>query len=303
MADIRKRSGSKGVTYQVRYPSQATKSGYVYATFDTLKDARAYKENSASRSKHGPLSLEIRSVEQGMRKFLDICENEGCDGRDPITKGTVQNYEYRSEIVNKYTWPKLIHELTAPDIVEFRSWLLRNYSRAVAHKALTLFHSMVLELMRRGILAHDFAAGISVQTKSRYDEPVSIPTEKEIQQLLAAAERLANSKNLTIAYAWRRYRPMLNLAVDSGMRPQEYIVVGNSHFTAKGVQIERALERLGEISVPKTPAARRFIELSEGTTDMVRHYAKNHAAPNKFDLVFPSENGANLWRTPTKPLF
>ena len=33
MSDIRKRTGSKGTTYQVRYPSEAAKSGYAYETF------------------------------------------------------------------------------------------------------------------------------------------------------------------------------------------------------------------------------------------------------------------------------
>ena len=45
MADIRKRNGLKGTTYQVRYPSKTTKSGYVYATFATLKEARAFRED------------------------------------------------------------------------------------------------------------------------------------------------------------------------------------------------------------------------------------------------------------------
>ena len=43
MADIRKRTGAKGTTYQVRYPTPGTKSGYAYATFSTLKEARAFR--------------------------------------------------------------------------------------------------------------------------------------------------------------------------------------------------------------------------------------------------------------------
>jgi integrase len=66
--------------------------------------------------------------------------------------------------------------------------------------------------------------------------------------------------------------------------------------TDKGVQVDRALERLGEISVTKTPAGRRFIDLSIDTLDMVHHYAKNHAVSNKYDLVFPTENGR--WLAP-----
>jgi integrase len=45
MSDIRKRVGSKGTTYQVRYPNKATKSGYAYKTFDTRKEAQAFLES------------------------------------------------------------------------------------------------------------------------------------------------------------------------------------------------------------------------------------------------------------------
>jgi integrase len=296
MSDIRKRNGSKGITYQVRYPSKASSTGYAYRTFATLKEAREFRENSSGRSTNGPLSKDIRTVEQGLQKWLDVCAKEGRNGRDPVTAGTIQNYEYRAGVIRAYDWQKPLHELTAPDIVEFRSWLLRNHSRVVAHKALSSLHSMVKELMTRGILAHDFMSGISVQTSSRYDEPVSIPTEAEIHALLAAADRLANAKNPKVARSWRRYRPMLYLAVDSGMRPQEYVVVPKANLKENGVEVDRALERLGEISVTKTPAGRRFIDLSPGTLDMVRHYAKHHAVPNKYDLVFPTETGR--WQSP-----
>ena len=291
MSDIRKRNGSKGISYQVRYASKAAKTGYAYKSFETMKEARTFLEDSAARRKNGPLSSEIRTIEQGLRKWLDVCAREGRNGRDPVTAGTVQNYEYRAGIIRAYEWKKPLHELTAPDIVEFRSWLLLHHSRSVAHKALASLHSMVRELMTRGILAHDFASGITIQSRSRYDEPVSIPTEAEIHALLAAADRLANSKNPKIQRSWRRYRPMLYLAVDSGMRPQEYIVLPRTNVTDKGVQVDRALERLGEISVTKTPAGRRFIDLSPHTLDMVQHYASRHAVPNKYDLVFPTENG------------
>jgi integrase len=291
MADIRKRIGSKGITYQVRYPSKASPTGYAYETFATLKEAREFREDSAARSKSGPLSKEIRTVEQGLQKWLDVCAKEGRNGRDPVTAGTMENYEYRAAIIRAYDWQKPIHELTAPDIVEFRSWLLHNHSRAVARKALTSLHSMVRELMTRGVLAHDFVSSITIQTSSRYDEPVTIPSEADIHALLAAADRLANSKNPQVQRSWRRYRPMLYLAVDSGMRPQEYVVLPRENVLAKGVQVDRALERMGEISVTKTPAGRRFIEISPDTLDMVRHYAKHHAVPNKYDLVFPTETG------------
>ena len=292
MSDIRKRIGRKGTTYQVRYPSKANKSGYAYATFDTRKEAQAFLESGKARAPSLSPGSDIRTVAQGVQKWLDICEKEGRNGREPVTDYTLANYEYRAEIILRYAWEKQLHELAKPDIIQFRSWLLENYSRDVAHKALTSFHSMIREMVGRAVLAHDVAAGICITATSRYDEPVSIPSEKEIRDLLAAADRLADSKNQTIAKSWKRYRPMLYLAVDTGMRPQEYLALARSSLKETGVEVDRALEGGGTaITVTKTRAGRRFIDVSAETMDMVRHYVEHHSPDNEYDLVFPNHDG------------
>ena len=292
MADIRKRVGKKGTTYQVRYPSNTAKSGYAFKTFDTLKAAREFRESYRGQEARQPLKSEIKTVADGIDKWLRVCEKEGCDGRDPVTNYTLKTYEYRASLMNAYSWEKEIHELHSPDIVEFRSWLVRNYSRDQARKVLSSFNSMMKEMAIRGFVASNVAAGISVRADSRYDEPVSIPTPEEVQTLLSAADELANSKNRQTARTWQRYRPMLYLAADSGMRPQEYLVVPRTNLKERGVEVDRALERPGyKISVTKTPAGRRFIDLSAETLDMVRHYADNHAVDSKHDLVFPTASG------------
>ncbi|MRG71085.1 tyrosine-type recombinase/integrase [Alphaproteobacteria bacterium HT1-32] len=300
MSDIRKRTGKKGTTYQVRYPSKATKSGYAFKTFSTLKEAREFIESGSLKSLRSTSSNEKISVEEGLQRWLDICEKEGRDGRDPVTKYTLKIYEYRRSIIEAYGWDRPLNEITTPDVVEFRSWLLRHYSRDQAKKALSSFHSMVLEMVKRGYLQHDIAAGISVNGASRYDQPIVIPTVDEVRALLSAADRLANSRNLLTQRTWERYRPMLYLAADSGMRPQEYIVVPRSNIRNKGVEVDRALELGGGISVTKTRAGRRFIDLSQHTYDMIRHYSDNHPDPGKHDLVFPTKSGkwqsTNNWR-------
>lgn len=225
--------------------------------------------------------------------WLRICEKEGLNGREPVTGYTLDNYEYRATFIKSYAWPKRLHDLTTPDIVAFRSWFLTgNASRAVASKVLSSLHSVLKEMTIRGYLPHNPATGVSIRADSRYDGPVSIPTRAEIVALLSAADTLANAKNQTIAKAWERYRPMLYLAVDSGMRPQEYLALAKSALRPHGVQVERALEGCGSaISVTKTPAGRRFIDLSADTLDMVRHYAKHKSVRNDYDLIFPTDNG------------
>lgn len=293
MADIRKRVGEKGTTYQVRCPDKGSKSGYSYSTFSTKKEALAFRENSTARQGAASTDGKGLSVAEATDQWLRICQKEGLNGREPVTNYTHENYVYRAAFIKAYNWPRRLPELTPPDIVAFRSWLLGGQiSRVVASKVLSSFHSLMKEMVIRGFLTHNPATGISVRSDARYSRPVCIPSKQDVVALLEAADRLANSKNKLTAKTWRRYRPMLYLAVDSGMRPQEYLAISQSSIRKNGIYVDRAIEGGGtEISVTKTPAGRRLIELSPYTLEMVRNYAGNYAPENEHDLVFPATNG------------
>jgi len=82
--------GRKGTTYQVRYPSRTAKTGYEYATFDTLKEARAFTENLGSyKSVPGGQAI---SVIEAVDRWLSICEKIGRDGREKVEKQTYNEY-------------------------------------------------------------------------------------------------------------------------------------------------------------------------------------------------------------------
>jgi len=289
MSDIRKRVGRKGTTYQVRYPSKETKSGYAYATFATRKEAVTFVESGRTRQATTSYLSEIRTVEQAIDKWLEICEHEGRHGKDPVTDAVLENYQRRARFMKRYEWDKELHELQAPDIVRFRSWLLKNLTRDQARSTLSSFHSVLLEMQARGVLIADPASGVSIQ-QSRYKEPVAIPSMKEMNTILTTCDRLANSKNGTIAKAWERYRPMIYLAADSGMRPQEYIALAEAGLLDNGVRVIQALDRSNRIGPPKTQAGRRFIPVGSGTLEMAKHYADKHGDG---DLVFPSREGGH----------
>ena len=173
MSDIRKRTGAKGTTYQVRYPSTAEKSGYAYKTFTTMKEARAFLESGRTQTNTGVSDSSIRTLPEAVSSWLDICIREGRDGRDPVTPYTHKLYGYRADIMNAYQWEKQLHELQTPDVVKFRSWLLQNYTRDQAKKVLSSFHSVIKEMALRGHIGSNVAAGVSVRTESRYDTPES----------------------------------------------------------------------------------------------------------------------------------
>ena len=302
MADIRKRIGKKGTTYQVRYPSKTTKSGYAFKSFGTLKEARAFKEDSQARKSNDVSNLHSLSVYQMVDKWLSICEMEGTDGNEPVTSYTLKNYEYIAKFICNYPWAKNLHELTPPDIVEFRSWLLEHCpSRFVARRALSCFQTAIGEMVLRGHVMANVARGITINSNSRYDQPITPPTLEEFHALLQAADRLANSKNAQIANSWERYRPMVYLAGDTGMRPGEYLALPKFNLFETEVKVDRAIERSGtKISVTKTPAGWRWIDLSPETKDIVTYYAENLASPSDYDLVFPAASGKwqciNNWR-------
>lgn len=287
MSDIRKRTGPTGTTWQVRFQNPDSITGYSYKSFATQKEARAFVEGPKSTA---PPSQGM-SVATAIETWLNVCEKEGRDGKPPVSAATHRYYTYVAGIMKAYPWKKGIRSLGKPDIVEFRSWLIAEHGRYLAAKTLTYFHSVLAEMGSRGELENNVAAGVTVRQDTRYKEHVVIPTTEEIGALLKAADDLANAKNLQTAKAWARYRPMLYLAVDSGMRPQEYVALAGSAIHKTGVQVERAIDRSGMLSVTKTPAARRFIELSPETLDMLTHYRDNLATPNKFDLVFPTSTG------------
>ena len=267
-------------------------------TFATRKEAQAFLESGKVQESTRATHPEVDTVAKAADWWLKICEKEGLNGREPVTLYTLQNYTYRASFIIEYEWPKTLAALTAPDIVAFRSWLLQSeLSRTMASKVLSTLHSIMKEMAIRGVIPHNVASGISIRTDSRYEAPIKVPSKSDVLALLSAADTLANSKNIQIAKTWRRYRPILYLAADSGMRPQEYLALSKQNITDKGVLVDRAIDGSGfGLSVTKTKAGRRFIDLSTETIAMIRHYADHHAVDNEYDLVFPAQNGRWMCR-------
>ena len=70
MSDIRKRTGAKGTTYQVRYADPGAASGYAYKTFETRKEALAFRETAKPVTSPSAHSAGIVTVADGMQKWL-----------------------------------------------------------------------------------------------------------------------------------------------------------------------------------------------------------------------------------------
>ena len=81
---------------------------------------------------------------------------------------------------------------------------------------------------------------------------------------------------------------MLYLAADSGMRPQEYIAAARATCGQGRIRSIARLSASVKISVTKTPAGHRFIDLSPDTVATWSSITSRHHAPaSKYDLLFP----------------
>lgn len=293
MADIRKRSGSKGTTYQVRYASSAAKTGYAYASFNTLKEARAFTENLGS-FKHAPDGGPM-TVQEAVDTWLRVCEKIGRDGREKVELETYKEYRRRAAVMSEYVWSKPLHELVAADVVAFRNWLLLNKTRDLARRTLSSFHSVMIEMHRQGKIPLDPAAGITIRNGGRYEEEdaeVEIPTDDEVRAIYAAADRMA-AKNEYMAECWARYRPLIYLAGFTGMRPSEirglaWSQIGNDH-----VKITQRADRTGNIGPVKSRAGRRTLYLPKVVMEMLNEWREACPASKK-NLVFPTASGAPM---------
>ena len=294
MADIRKRTGKKGTTYQVRYPSKASKSGYTFATFNTLKEARYFIQNIGSLPNR--TSSHIKTVSQTVELWLNICEKIGRDGRESVEPETLKEYKRRAKVMIEYPWSKDIQELDSADIVHFRNWLLEHKSRDLARRTLSSFHSMVIEMKHQGHIKDDPAAGISIKSGGRYeteDSEVQIPSDQEVQDILKAADQMGK-KNDYMAERWARYRPMIYLASLSGMRPSEYRGLPWQHLYEDRVEVRQRADKTGIIGPVKSRAGRRTIYLPRLVTDMIFDWKEN-APKSKHNLIFPTNSGRPLF--------
>lgn len=286
MADIRKRKGEKQDTYQVRYLQKNGKSGY--KTFLRRKDAQLFIESLSTRK---PEDSEFKTMNAAVRLWLDVCRNEGRGGRPPVSAFTYQLYEVRGDLMCEYDWGKGPHELNRADVVKFRSWLLRRTSRYMASKTLLSLHSVVKELIDRDILLHDPVSDVTIQLE---DEEVDIPTAVEVKAMLKATDDLAAALDQRTANVWAIYRPMIWLAVGSGMRPQEYLALPHRDVMNNAIRVSQALKKTGDIGKPKTKSGLRIIPIEPQTMDILHSFIAKRDKWNPDDLIFGTRSNTPI---------
>lgn len=293
MSDIRKRTGAKGTTYQVRYAVPGANTGHVYKSFDTRKEALAFRETIGTRNR--PAKITPITVPDGVQRWLDICEKIGRDGREVVERETLKEYRRRANVICEYPWETCLADLRPADCVQFRNWLLTNKSRDLARRTLSSFHSMLIEMKHQDEIDSDPAFGLTVKAHGRYEDDdgqVEIPSDDDMRAILAAADRMG-SKNDYMRKCWARYRPIIYLAAFSGMRPSEYRGLTWDNIHVDRVEVAQRADKTGVIGPVKSRAGRRTIYLPRIVTEMIFAWRKD-CPKSDLNLVFPTDSGKPL---------
>lgn len=291
MADIRKRKGTTGPSWQVRYHDPASGKAR-YKSFARRKEADAFLSTlGRSDFVHDRDTI---SLSEAAERWLKVCESTGRKGREPVEASTLRKYQEHADIIQELIGGRRLNTLTSVICDQFRDELLARYSRKYAKKILTSFKSILSQARSDGHLRHDPAENTAILISQRHEkkESMAIPNLAEVRKLLAKAQELRKGQNQSMAKAWRRYAPFFLVLAYSGMRPCEVIGLPwkDVDLDEGTITVSQDATETGEIGLPKSASAYRTIPMPDIVMDALRSW-KPFCPEGELGLVFPNGNG------------
>jgi integrase len=245
-------------------------------TFDRRRDAEA---------RYAEIQINLRT---GTHTAVHVSPTVGEAAQDWLTavelrgreRATLKGYHEHVELhINPALGNLKLATLTAPRVVAFAEALQRRKSRLLARKVLTSLKSLLRDAQRRGIVAQNVAAAVSIAPDQRRElltTGINIPTPDEIRRILAAASP--------------RWRPMLVTAVFTGLRASELrgLRWGDVDLKHAELHVRQRADRYGTIGQPKSRAGSRVIPIGPMVVNTLRQW-KLTRRPG--ELVFGTRTG------------
>lgn len=248
-------------------------------TFERKKDAEAYEIKARAEVGAGVHTAPSKSITvlQAAENWLKHVQREGRE------RATVAQYRQH---VYKHINPRLGHDrlsaLTTPRINSFRDNLLGDMSRPLARKVLVSLKSILKEAQRRGDVAQNVAAGVSIgvdkRAKRKLKAGVDIPTPDEVKRLIDAA-----SDN---------WRPLLVTVVFTGLRASELRGLRWEDVDLKRavLHVRQRADRYKTLGAPKSHSGERGIPIGPFVVNTLRQW-KLACPKGEGGLVFPTATG------------
>jgi integrase len=245
-------------------------------TFDRRRDAEVRQAEIQIELRRGTHTAVSASppVGEAAQDWLAAVELKGRE------RATLKGYREHVELhINPALGSLKLAALTAPRVVAFVEALQRRKSRLLARKVLTSLKSLLRDAQRRGTVAQNVAAAISIEPDQRREFltiGVDIPTPDEIRRILAAASP--------------RWRPMLVTAVFTGLRASELRGLRWEDVDLKHAElhVRQRADRYGTIGQPKSRAGSRVVPIGPMVVNTLRQWK---LARHTGELVFGTRTG------------
>lgn len=287
MSTVKKRAwktgkGERREAWRVRYVDQHGETRT--KQFDLKRDADAYRVKVDSEVAAGIHTADSTSITVAEAAAIWITNGEA----NGLGRGTLKSYR---EIVDLHISPLLgsekLSRLSAPKVVQFTDAMKATRSLAMTRKAVRHLSMILNEAQRRGLLAQNVAAGVTVKKSARDVERITIPPKEHLRAILDAADRLGNQDP--------RLPILMRVPTFTGLRQGELRAFAWPAVDLVGekVEVSQSADRWNDIGAPKSAAARRTIPIGKALTAALKRW-KLQCPPNGKQLVFPNERGGVL---------
>jgi integrase len=270
------RSGEEREAWVCDYTDQ--KGERHIETFDMKRDADARwaaVKVSVGQGTHTPTNKSI-TVAKAADQWLEYVSGEGAES------STIEQYErhIKLHIVPRCGNEKLA-TLTAPRIEQIRDDLVRDLSRPMARKVLQSLKAIIKDAQRRGSVAQNVAAGVTIRKDKRAENH---------KPIVGVDVPLAGEVEAIIKHAKGRWRPLIITAAFTGLRASELRGLRWKDVDLKKgtISVRQRADAYNEIGAPKSATGVRTFPLRPIVIATLREWKL--ACPHG-ELVFPNNSG------------
>jgi integrase len=255
-------------------------------TFERKRDADARHDAvkvDVRKGVHTAINKSV-TVSKAAAQWLEHVAGEGAE------RSTIEQYQRH---VDLHIAPRIGNErlatLTAPRIEQLRDELVRDLSRPMARKVLQSIKAILKDAHRRGDVAQNVAAGVTVRKDRRAENHkpqvgVDIPLPGEVEAI--------------IKHAKGRWRPLILTAAFTGLRASELrgLRWKDADLKKGTISVRQRADQFNAIGQPKSATGVRTFPLRPIVISTLREW-KLACPPG--ELVFPNrlgniENLANI---------
>jgi integrase len=243
-------------------------------TFERKRDADEY---------HATVRVDVRQgTHTAPAKSITVAQAAG-DWLAYVTakrreRTTLEGYEQhvRLHIIPRIGETRLAN-LTRPGVEAFRDALLAALSPPMAKKVMASLKALLNDANRRGNVAQNVAARVSVEINARAKPKLAIPTRDEIRRIIDAASA-------------GRGRALLITAALTGLRASELRGLRwvDVDLARARLRVEQRADKFGVIGSPKSRAGERTLPLGALVVNALRGW-RLQCPPGGF--VFPTDAG------------